>query len=87
MTAYALTSLQPVAPLQIKFTDEFLTHMVNTPRQYDATCCALALEVIRLRAQIKQERKEHQEDLRDASRSASDEATWKHVQGDDYGSF
>jgi hypothetical protein len=78
---------QPRAPIQIKFTDEFLAHMANTPRQYDATCMALASEVIQLRAQIKQERKEHQEDLRDAARSASDEATWKHIQGDEYGSF
>lgn len=47
----------------------------------------LAREVLRLKEEFRQLTKQYQDDLNDAARSAADEATWRAIQGEDYGSY
>lgn len=56
-------------------------------RCFDNEKWLLAQAVLNLRQQLKDVRREHQEELNDAARGAQDEATWRQIQGDDYGSY
>lgn len=70
-------------------TDHRLQQLAN-----DRNMCNISEEVreclrelIGSRTRIRQFNKELHEEINDAARAAQDEATWRQIQGDEYGSY